>query len=552
MKSKGLKGTTSNQRGMATIVAILMVGMLTLLGLAAMMTSNTDVHIAGNEFVDGKAFYSAEAGLDLACAAIRTQYEATNKPPTSMPSGTDSMNSCAVTYTTVDDGPAEERTITTGILAGLHAWRKSFDVTSTAVSKLDEAKQVLTQTFETNAIPLFQYGVFYNGDLEISPGTQTTFLGRVHTNGDMYLQSSAKLFLESYVTAAGNIYHGPKIGATVNGDVQVKNQDGNLVSMKDGTGWLDAREAWWKDSSLARWSGRVQDISHGQTPLDVPLLNGATDIHSLIEPASGNPNSYENNASLKIVNNRAYHWEGGSWVERTTEMTSLGIITYRPDQFTDEREGQKVDVTDLDLGALYASVTYVPSNGVIYFSDNVTGATEYPALRLTNATTLGASLTIASANPVYTLGNFNSVTKKPAAILCDALTILSGNWDDTKSALPKNNRAANNTTVNCSFLTGTVPTTATVFGGGFENLPHLLESWTGKTLKWQGSAGSLWDSRQAVGPYSTIYYDAPNRNWNYDSDLDDLTNMPPETPCVRFFRRTGWKQQDVGYTNVAP
>jgi len=59
------------------------------------------------------------------------------------------------------------------------------------------------------------------------------------------------------------------------------------------------------------------------------------------------------------------------------------------------------------MGKLYAN-GYGPSNGVIYFSDKSAGSTEWPALRVKNAAELGAGLTIASENPVYTLGDFNS------------------------------------------------------------------------------------------------------------------------------------------------
>ena len=49
-------------------------------------------------------------------------------------------------------------------------------------------------------------------------------------------------------------------------------------------------------------------------------------------------------------------------------------------------------------------------------------------------------MTIASENPVYVQGNFNatatSVTAEPnvaAAIIADAVTVLSNNWNDIRS-----------------------------------------------------------------------------------------------------------------------
>ena len=43
------------------------------------------------------------------------------------------------------------------------------------------------------------------------------------------------------------------------------------------------------------------------------------------------------------------------------------------------------------------------------------------------------------------------------------------------------------------------------------------------------------------------YYTPPQRDWAFDPDLDDPSNMPPGTPMVRSFVRWGWKQINVGY-----
>ena len=83
------------------------------------------------------------------------------------------------------------------------------------------------------------------------------------------------------------------------------------------------------------------------------------------------------------------------------------------------------------------------------------------------------------------------------------------------------------------------------YSGGFENLPRFLETWSGVDFNWSGSAVNLWYSWQANSPWNGSYYSPPNRNWQYDSDLDDPNKLPPETPCVRIFQRTGWVQQHV-------
>jgi hypothetical protein len=540
------KNTLRNEDGMAVLVALIMVGMLTLIGLAALSTSDDEVAISGNQMQETRAFYAAEAGLEKAAAALQVDFEATGVPPTTLPEGSDDVNGCNINYATADDGAAEVKTLTTGTLAGLHALVKSFTITSTGESSIDAAKVVMSQRFETALIPLFQFAVFYGNDLEIAPGAVMSLIGRVHSNGNMWLQSAAGLKMDSYVTASGDILHGRKGPGSVDaGDVQMKNAAGTYVSMKEGSEWLDANDDHWYDSSVSRWNGRVQDAAHGMGELNVPLTN-SDDPHALIEPATGNPDSYENKATLKIVNGVAYQKIGTTWTDVTAAMTAKGIIKYTADQFTDRREAKKVDCTELDVKKMYDS-GYAPTNGVVYFSDNISSSSEFPGLRLVNGSKLNSGLTIASENPVYTKGNYNTVNKKPAAILTDALTFLSSNWLDSKSAdAGYSTRIAKDDTVNASYVTGNVETTSTAYSGGFENLPRFLEDWNGIKFVWSGSAVNLWESVQSTAAWSnSSYYRPPNRIWSYDTDLDDPNKLPPETPVVRVFQRSGWKQDYV-------
>jgi hypothetical protein len=543
---------------MATLIALIMVGMLTLIGLAALSTSDDEMSIAGNELQEMRAFYGAEAGLEAAAAAIQAQYTATGLPPTTLPSGTYDINNCHVVYRTVDNGAPAHQVLSYGTMVGLHAMVKSFTVTADATSTVEPARIRLTQAFEAAFIPIYQFAVFYNRDLEIAPGPLMSLIGRVHSNGNLYIQSGNTLNMDSYVTAAGDILHGRKGPGTVDkGDILIKDPLGNYENMKTGgSTWLDASDPNWFDASTARWGGRVQDAGHGQQKLAVPL-SSSSDPHALIEPAGGgNIDSYENKASLKCIDGTWYKDMGGVWQDITANMIAAGAISGASDKFYDSRENVGVDVVDLDMQKLYAS-GLAPTNGVIYYSQKILGGTanDYPALRLVNGDSLWAPLTLASANPVYTLGDFNSDVKKPAAILADALTFLSANFDDNKTnpafGWTQSDRPATATTVNVSYVAGNVETDSTNYNGGFENLARFLEDWGGVAMNWKGSAVCLWNSVQADGIWNQTYYTAPNRNWLYDTDLDDPANMPPGTPLVRVFIRSGWRQEHVGYESTS-
>jgi hypothetical protein len=166
-------------------------------------------------------------------------------------------------------------------------------------------------------------------------------------------------------------------------------------------------------------------------------------------------------------------------------------------------------------------------------------------------------LTIATARPLYVLGNYNApnpgsantANTKPASLVGDSITVLSQNWDDLRSNTANNtSRPASADTVNAAFLAGIVQTTNvnTIkhYSGGLENFPRFLENWGGKTFTYNGSMVVMFPSRYAtgwwVGPSSTTYYQAPNRNWAFDKNYLTLSKLPPCTPVARKISRGQW------------
>jgi hypothetical protein len=180
--------------------------------------------------------------------------------------------------------------------------------------------------------------------------------------------------------------------------------------------------------------------------------------------------------------------------------------------------------------------------GILYVSSNNKND---PAVLLTNGSTLNAGLSVATDNPVYIKGDFNTTTytdstdglsyvTHSAAIYSDAVTVLSNSW----AGVP--NSTASATTVNAAIMTGNVPTSGSNYSGGVENFIRFLENWSGKTFTYGGSLTCLWQSRQATGRWGkSNVYSPPNRNWSYNLSVN---NLPPGTPRVRNLERVGWRQ----------
>ncbi|MGE0812445.1 MAG: hypothetical protein AB7O28_01795 [Vicinamibacterales bacterium] len=182
------------------------------------------------------------------------------------------------------------------------------------------------------------------------------------------------------------------------------------------------------------------------------------------------------------------------------------------------------------------------------------------ALKIVNGGMSGASnslpngFTVASENPVYIHGNFNATSTNvtaepnmPAAVIADAITLLSNAWNDEISFRYPNdetNRNASDTGYRFAMITGKAIPFAKPSGwgvselgsdGGVHNFMRMLEDWGGRTLRYRGSMVSLFFSRQAIGIYraDANTYGAPTRGYNFDSDFLTPALLPPGTPMFR-------------------
>ena len=174
-------------------------------------------------------------------------------------------------------------------------------------------------------------------------------------------------------------------------------------------------------------------------------------------------------------------------------------------------------------------------------------------------------LNITSENPVYVVGPFNATNAAfaaqhaPAAIIADAVTLLSPNWaDQTSFASPNNPGARPRTTTYYRFATiagknRTFPWANTNCGAtcyqdygtdaGTHNFLRMLEG-NGQTVNYRGSIVSFFYSRQAVGVYKCCsnVYAPPTRAYNFETEFLNPDLLPPKTPMFRDVNTTGFMQ----------
>jgi hypothetical protein len=171
--------------------------------------------------------------------------------------------------------------------------------------------------------------------------------------------------------------------------------------------------------------------------------------------------------------------------------------------------------------------------------------------------------TLATEQPAYILGNYNADAAgfgdphAESAVMGDTVTLLSNNWKDLNSfkspasvagrtAATSYYRVAIATGKNINFPQPAFGGVPQDFGtdGGVHNFLRYLENWGGSTLNYRGSMVSLFYSQYATGVFKCCgtVYSPPTRNYAFDTDFLDLSQLPPGTPKFRDVVNVGFQQ----------
>lgn len=184
--------------------------------------------------------------------------------------------------------------------------------------------------------------------------------------------------------------------------------------------------------------------------------------------------------------------------------------------------------------SLAKGFSLVTPNSVYIQGDYNTGSTSSSQPPSNTAT----SYTPPVDNPSPCVTGYSRV---PAAVVGDAVNVLSNNWNDANSLLGQSSRVATSTTINTAIVAGSVPTTSSSYSGGIENFTRFHEKWTGQYLTLYGAIALLYNSEQATGLWNASDYSAPDRRWYYDTLLQD--SNPPGFRVARTYERGPWTRR---------
>ena len=423
-------------------------------------------------------------------------------------------------------------------------------------------------------IPLTDHAIFYNTNLlEFSTAATMIVNGRVHANSSIYTGSGSTITFNDTVTTTGTLTSPANNGQGPWGSLGVftgkPTYSTNVpaltlnINMTNTHTLIDLPPA-----------GEVVNSVQGQQRLynqaQVVLLVSNTIVTARIQVSVAGQVPGADPAPLTITS----YLTNASALSNATVLVGDFPFLSLTNSFTDQRENKTILNTQIDVGK-YAQwirtnptvvTKFPPGSGtfptILYVADNRTNsASQLSAVRVANGAILpsngGVGWSVATPNPLYVWGNYNSTNAAffgttnttatvPSAFMSDALTILSSSWQDSASAGSYSSRDATSAnTVNAAILTGIVPSTgtsSTTFSGGVHNLPRLLEDWSASTLWLNTSIINLYNSTKATARFVNpgTYYNPPTRKFSFDLNFNNPARQPPGMPCALVPIRYNW------------
>ena len=290
-----------HSRGFTLIASLMLLFLLSAFALSLMYMVNTESHVGGSDLENGIAYHAAEGGMEKMTADLANLFASQQAPTPAAIAALQGFPPAigGVTYPeyqifvpTNPDGSYKStvNTIKSGQNAGLVAEIVPMTLSVTAQRPLGDQVRMI-RTVEVALIPVFQFGVFSDGDLSYFPGPAFDFAGRVHTNGNLFLADGGSLTLHSKVSAVQEVIraelaNGYSTSTNYTGPVYIPQQaagcDGakpkcRSLALTEGSkvaGPTSANNPNWSSISMSTYNSYVINGRTGATPLSLPFVGG--------------------------------------------------------------------------------------------------------------------------------------------------------------------------------------------------------------------------------------------------------------------------------------
>jgi hypothetical protein len=310
-----MKSNHSDDQGFILVAALLLLLLLSVLSVGMIFMANSEISSHSSDLSGTQTYYVAEAGMekmmvDMAnlytsnlapdATAIHANVDATSKRP-AFPGYTFSTYQVSFPGGTIPTATLVP--IKSGANAGLLAEKLSMNLNTTA-RKISGEEVSMSRRIEVALIPVFQFGIFSDTDLAFHAGSSMYFGGRIHSNGNLFLQAADtfKLVFGNKVSAfrevildtlpngealSGSGYSSGQVfistianccttSGTGTGCVQAKSASPNMGSVIGSTfgGSGGSLNTNWPTYSSTNFNGQLINYKTGAKALTLPFVGG--------------------------------------------------------------------------------------------------------------------------------------------------------------------------------------------------------------------------------------------------------------------------------------
>ncbi len=353
--STELRDRRRSERGAALVTSVLILGMLSAVALTVLAVVSKESRIAGSDLRRTQTFYAAAAGIEKMTADFGQLFLSTSRPTAaqllriqntpppelltegyriSQIIGLDNTALAAMRRTQgITNGAYPRVTIPGGPFNGLSASVAPYVLNSMATG-IDGTEVALSRQMNNYLIPIFQFGMFSNEDIELHPGPPFSFNGRVHANGNVYVNGDVSFLAK--VTSANELVYNvvrngvPRTGANVSmrvGTIRVPLTMGSMYAGPNIVGATAGQRGFfpgapdgtinssWDSASVApatagvnnQFGGQLQTRSTGASQLLLPLQLNGNSIWELIkrrtpaDPQVVRDSRYHSKAQIRVL-----------------------------------------------------------------------------------------------------------------------------------------------------------------------------------------------------------------------------------------------------------
>ncbi len=223
------------QKGSAIVISLFVLALITVFVALALSRSSAEAAASGNESAEGRTFYAAQGSLETMTRNFNKVFEVKLNPTTTELDAVRNGSVAGLTGYTFTQELDQTSTrsnvvLSGGPFAGLYAIRDNWRLRTTATNNIGVQVQ-LTRNVLNNRIPIFQFGIFYDDDLELFRPPRFSFGGRVHSNRNFFLSPGSEgVYFNSRVTTVGHLvtqtWRNWSTGDSGNNQTFIKNASG--------------------------------------------------------------------------------------------------------------------------------------------------------------------------------------------------------------------------------------------------------------------------------------------------------------------------------------